>query len=73
MNAIAPNSTYSSKFQNAGHAFEIVPEYFWDKLSEDEKAKRLESYRTTFERAKTRVLARKNAKPEFWFDFGGGI
>jgi len=63
----------NTRADSISHAFEIVPEYFWEELNEDERARRIESYRKTFETAKRKVLARKNSKPEFWFSFGGGI
>jgi len=54
-------------------AFAILPEYFWNKFSEVEKERRVIFFRKAFAEAKKKVLAKKNAKPEFWFDLGGGI
>ena len=54
-------------------AFAILPEYFWDKFSQVERERRTIFFRKAFAEAKKKVLARKNPKPEFWFELGGGI
>lgn len=57
-------------------AFAILPEYFIDKLSAEERESRLIAYRRAFEEARRRAKAPQGAKLQGWFDLfeaGGGI
>ena len=57
-------------------AFAILPEYFIDKLSVEEREKRIESYKLAFADAKRKARTRPGIRLKGWFDLfdaGGGI
>ena len=57
-------------------AFAILPEYFIDKLSAEEREDRLQAYRKSFEEARRKARVKDGAKLKGWFDIfdnGAGI
>lgn len=57
-------------------AFAILPEYFIDRLSSEERENRLHSYKKAFEEAKRKAKSPQGARLKGWFDLfeaGAGI